>query len=168
MIQILIDIDLWYSPLNIYFCCNHSQNCGHKNDIKHFETSTVFVNYVHKYIQVIFIIMVTLLWKLIQPYNENSCNLTKLKSIIHIYTHICFQRSTNEMPTMHGKQHPLSTAEGFLETANVLRKIAHPWCNPRPPDCMPTIHLCINAFADIFCGFLWHYCIHFYANIYMI
>ena len=73
------------------------------------------------------------------------------------------------MPITHGKHHPLSTAEGFLEATNILREIAHPWwdSNPQPPDCMLTIHMCINAFLDISLWAQWHHSIHFYANIHI-
>ena len=114
--------------------------------------------------------MVILLWKLIQLCNENSCNLTKLKSILHICIHIFVSRDqqTKCQPRTGNSTH-FQPQKVWLETANILRKIAHPWwdSNPRPPDCMPTIHMCINAFADISLWVQWHYYIHFYANIHI-
>ena len=63
----------------------------------------VFVNYEHKYIH-FFIIMVTLLWKLIPPCSDNSCNLTKLKSIIHIYIYAYLFLEINKRNTNHARE----------------------------------------------------------------
>ena len=72
------------------------------------------------------------------------------------------------MPTTHGKQHPLSTAEDFLEAIKIFWKIAHPWQdpNPRPPHYMLSIHMykCIHMY--IFVGNVTQ--LHtFFANVHI-
>ena len=67
------------------------------------------------------------------------------------------------MPTTHGKQHPPSTADDFLEAIKMFWKIAHPWrdSNPWSPGYMLSVYMCINAYTCIFLWVPWHHYIHF-------
>ena len=113
--------------------------------------------------------MVTSHFKLIRPCSKNPSNLKRKTKSMNAYIYIGLLRLRYEMPTTHGKQHPLSTAEGFLKTIKIFWKVAHPWLdsNPRPPDYMPSIHMCINAYTYVYLWVQWHHYIQFFVNIHI-